>query len=141
MNLQPMIELTRLSNAVAAGVTPVVSTLLDMSAFESARFIVALGALVATQVTTVTIEQGNLSDGSDMAFLAGATYTCVDTDSNKTVSIGIIRPQKRYLRVRVARTVANSAVDGIFGIVHNPKRLPTVITATEAARFIVQPTI
>lgn len=97
--------------------------------------------MTATQVTTVFIEQGNDPALADAVPVVNATYTVADTDSNKTVSIGVIRPQKRYLRVKVNRTVANTAIDAILGIVFDPKRLPTNITSTEAARLVVQPTI
>ena len=70
MNLSKYAKVTRVLNAVAAGVTNQNGSVIDMSGFEGVQFIALFGALTASQVTSLKVQQGNLADGSDMADLA-----------------------------------------------------------------------
>ena len=47
------------------------------------QFMALFGALTATQVTSLKVQQGSLADGSDMADLAGSLHTALaDADGN-----------------------------------------------------------
>lgn len=108
---------------VAAGTTtPQNGSVVDANGATAIRHTVSLGTLTATQTTVVKAQSGDASDGSDMADITGASYTVLDTDSNKMVQIEIFKPTKRYHRLVVTRGVANAAIElGITETFHNPK--------------------
>ncbi len=133
MNLSKEVKVTRVMNAVAAGTTNQNSTVLDMQGFEGVMFVAAFGALTATQVTSLKAQQGTLSDGSDMADLAGTlTGPLADTDGNKLLVLDVFRPQERYVRCVVGRGTANAVIDGVIAIQYCSRKAPTTHDTTVA---------
>lgn len=136
-NASSQMKTVRLSNAVAAGVTTINSSVLDTQGANGARFLTAFGAIVAGAVTSVKIQQGNLADGSDMADLEGTSITVADDDDNQVVVHEIHNPRERYLRVVVLRATQNSTVDAIVAELIRPRVSPTSDdTATVVGREI-----
>ena len=107
------VKITRVINGTAAGTTPVNSSVIDMQGFEGVMFIASFGAITATAVTGIKIQQGNASDGSDAIDLTGTALAILDTASNKVLVSEIYKPEKRYLRVVITRGTANAVVDGV----------------------------
>lgn len=133
MNLSKHVKITRVMNAVAAGTTDQNGTVLDMQGFDGVMFIAAFGTLTATQVTSIKAQQGTLSDGSDMADLAGsAVGPLADTDGNKCLVLDVYRPQERYVRCVVDRGTANAVIDGVDAIQYDTRYKPTTHDATVA---------
>jgi len=106
-------KMTRVMSAVAAGVTTQTSAVIDMQGFEGVQFTVLFGAITAGAVTGVKLQQGNASDGSDAADLAG-TNIVVPVTSNSAVFTDLWKPTKRYVRVVITRTIQNAVIDGVI---------------------------
>ena len=123
MNFLTNTKLTRVANAAAAGVTTITSAVVDMKQFDGVVFLAALGDVLVNAVITFQAQHGDQSDGSDAVNIAGSvvTHTATASDAdNKLLALEIARPTKRFLRVTLARTVANTVLDGIFAFQNNP---------------------
>lgn len=114
----------RVMNAVAAGTTDQNSSSVDMqadTAYDEVTFIALFGALTATQVTKIKVQQS--SDDSVWNDLAGSESAALaDADGNKALAV-TVRPQKRYVRCVVDRGTANAVIDGVLAILSKPKKL------------------
>lgn len=102
-------------NATAAGTSTINGAAVDTLGFDAFRAVALLGALTATQVTSMKI-QGS-ADGStnwtDMG--PSSTGNAADGDSNKLLISEIFRPQTyRYIRPVILRGTANAVVDGVI---------------------------
>jgi hypothetical protein len=144
INVSRYAKLSRISNAVAAGVTTVTSSAVDMKGFDAVTFIVAFGAIVAAGVQSVKIQQSNDTSGSpdDYSDLAGSSVTVADDDDNQLVVVEVAKPQKRFLKCIVLRTVQNSTVDSIVALQSSagvePVTHDTAATVV-AAKFLLAP--
>ncbi len=115
----------RVMNAVAAGVTDQNSSIVDMKGFEGVRFIALFGALTATQVTQIKVQQDTDAAGGTMADLAGTnTGPLADGDGNKMLVTEIVRPRERYVRCVVDRGTANAVIDGVIAELFGPGTEP-----------------
>jgi hypothetical protein len=132
VNLLKNIKITRAMNAIAAGTTNQNSSVIDMQGFEGVEFIAAFGALTATAVTGIKVQEGTLADGSDMADLLGSALAIADTGSNKLLVTDIYRPLKRYVRLVVTRGTANAVIDGVTAIQYSSRVKPTTQDTTVA---------
>jgi len=128
MNLLNNNKLTRVNNAVAAGTTDVESASVDMKSFESVTFLVAFGAITATAVTSVKVQQS--ADDSTFNDLAGTGVTVADDDDNQVVAVEVHAPLDRYVRCVVDRGTANAVVDGIIASQSGPDAAPVTHDAT-----------
>lgn len=133
MNLLKRTKTTRVMNAVVAGITNQNGSVIDMSGFEGIMFTAAFGALTATAVTGIKVQQGALADGSDMADLAGSALAIADTGSNQLLATDVYRPQERYVRLVVTRGIANAVIDGVTAVQYSPRVSPTTQDTTVAA--------
>ncbi len=125
-------RVVRLSNAIAAGVSNQVSSILDTAGFMGARLEVAMGAIAATAVTSIKVQDGNAANLSDAADLAGSGIAIVagGADDNAVFIVDIYRPVKRYLRVSILRATANATVDGVFASLYEGRNYPEAKDAT-----------
>jgi hypothetical protein len=105
------------------------------------QFVALFGALTATQVTNLKVQQGSLADGSDMADLAGSLHTALaDTDGNKCLVTDVFRPQKRYVRCVVKRGTANAVIDGVLALLYSPRVEPVATDSTvKSTKLLVSP--
>lgn len=125
----------RVMNAVAAGTSDQNSAVVDTAGFEGVRFVALFGALTATQVTSIKVQQGAMADGSDMADLEGSKVgPLADTDGNKVLIAEVYRPCERYVRLVVDRGVANAVIDGVVAELYCPRVKPVAADATVAAQ-------
>jgi len=136
--LSTAVKLVRVLNATVAGTTAVNTSSVDLQNKDSCRFIVAFGALTATQVTSVKL-QGS-QDNSTWADLldvdSGTVITTgnlADADSNKVVSIEVYKCKRRYVRAVISRATANAVIDGAWGELVLRNTLPMVLDATQAS--------
>jgi hypothetical protein len=124
--MQEETKILRVMNAVAAGTTDQNSTGVNMAGWESVEFVAAFGALTATQVTSLKLQQSS-DDGSADAYsdLAGTSSGALaDGDGNKLIRLEIVNPEKRYVRAVVDRGTANAVIDGVIAILRRPRSLP-----------------
>jgi len=124
-NLTKDAKISRVSNAVAAGVTTINSSSVDMQGFESVTFAVAFGTIVAGAVTSVKV-QSSSDDGSSDAFadLTDTSVTVADDADNGVTFVEVVRPRERYVRCVVSRATQNSTVDAILAFQTCPRELP-----------------
>lgn len=127
MHLTDKVKTIRVENAVAAGTSDVESDVVDLGqspGFNSVRFIVLLGAITTSAVTSVKAQQGDLSGGSDMDDLEDSAVDVADDDDNQMVIVDVIRPSKRYVRCVVDRGTQNAVVDGIIAELYDARDVP-----------------
>lgn len=133
------IKTTRVLNAVAAGQTTQNSSGVDCKDFDTAAFIIALGAITATGVVTVKAQQSSDDGNTDpYADLIDASVAFADTDGNKLAILEIAKPQKRYVRVSIARTAANSALDGVLALQGDAKAVPVAQDANTVVETLLK---
>ena len=141
MNLSKAVKVAHVLNGVAAGTTEQTGSVIDMQGFEGVQFVALFGALTATQVTSLKVQQGSLADGSDMADLEGSLHTALaDADGNKCLVTDLYRPQKRYVRCVVKRGTANAVIDGALALLYSPRIEPVTADATiKSTKLLVSP--
>ena len=115
----------------AADKVDIEAATLDMAGFDGVLVEVVMGAIVALAETSLRIQQGTKSDGSDMADLAGSKVTVEVAKAETIFLIDLYRPQERYVRLIVDRAVANATIASAtyFQYQHSGK-LP-VVQSTE----------
>ena len=127
MNFIDNIKISRIEDGAVAGTTTLTSDVVDMQNFDGLVFLAALGDVLDTGVNVLQAQHSDVGDGSGMnditasvvSFTAGAS----DAD-NKLLVLEIARPTKRFLRVTLARSVANTVLDGIFAFQSSPAESP-----------------
>jgi hypothetical protein len=136
-NLSKAGKITRVINGTAAGTTDISGTVLDMKGYDSVMFVALFGALTATQVTLLKVQQGQQAGGGDMADLKdSAVGPLADADGNKCLVLDIHKPRERYVRCVVDRGTANAVIDGVIAIQYNADQEPVTHDATvKAAEF------
>ena len=111
----------RLKDPVAAGTSTVNSDSIDTAngAIQTVVFGVAIGAITSGGSCKITAQGSDdnstfvdleAQDGTDLNF------TVLDGDDSKIALMELVRPQYRYVRVKVERLTANVVLDLIFGI-------------------------
>lgn len=122
-HLTDLVKTVHVLNAVAAGTTNQNTTSVDMAGFDGCRFVADLGALTATQVTSLKV-QGS-TDNSNWSDITGAaTAAMADADSSKTLIVDVIRPTQRYLRGVVLRATANAVINCVLAEQYRLRTLP-----------------
>ena len=129
-NLSKNSKVTRVLNAVAAGTSDQTGSVIDMANFDSVTFYVAFGTITTGAATSIKVQQGQQSDGSDMADLAGTSVTIADTDDNKIAFVEVNRPLERYVRVYVDRGTQNAVIDAAWAVQTAPRVKPVTHDST-----------
>jgi len=122
----------RLMNDVAAGTSNQNSAVLDMAGWDGVIFLTAFGAITASAVTSVKVQEDTDPAGGTMADIAGSGVSLAagGADDNKTVMHDVYRALKRYLRVVVLRATANAVIDGVWAIRYRGSKLPPTLDVT-----------
>lgn len=121
----------------AAGVGFINGTTVNADGALNVIHRILLGTLIATQVTIIKAQSGDLADNSDMADIPGGSYTCLDADSDKIVQIEIYKPLKKYHRFTITRGTANAEIDGATTELHHNRTGPDTHDTTVASTKIV----
>lgn len=123
-NLSRNVTFLRSANAAIAGVTAINGAHVDMQGYDGVLFVAFVGALTATQVTSLKAQGGALANDSDMADLVGAVSpNLADADGNKCIVLDVYRPQQRFVRPVLNRATANAVLDGIIAIQYQGDKL------------------
>ena len=124
-------------NATVAGTTVVNGTAIDTQGYDGVAFVCSLGALTATQVTSLKAQQGDLANGSDAVDIAGAaTAAAADADSNKLLVVDVRRPTHRYVRPVVLRATANAVINSVIAILYRGAVAPSVQDAAVVSQSV-----
>ena len=127
MNFIGNVKISRVEDGAVAGVTVLTSDVIDMQNFDGLVFLAALGDVLATAVNVLQAQHSDVGDGSGMTNIVASvvSWTADATDAdNKLMLLEIFRPTKRFLRVTLTRTVANTVLDGIFAFQSSPALAP-----------------
>ncbi|NJM54605.1 MAG: hypothetical protein HC841_00540 [Verrucomicrobiae bacterium] len=133
-HLSDFVRTSRILSSQTAGATDISSaTVIDTQDFDAARFILSIGVLTATQVTSAKVQQSDDSGGSpdDWTDVEGSEIgPFADDDDEQIAIIDIARPTKRYLRLYIDRATANAEVDGVLCEQYNARNVPVTQSAT-----------
>lgn len=126
-------------NATAAGTSAVNGAAWQsMAGYDSVRAVALIGALTATQVTSLKIQEADDSSGTNARDITGAvTAAMADGDSNKMLIVEAARPQKAYVRATISRGTANAVVDGCVLELFNARVAPVTADSTVSAQKVV----
>lgn len=128
--LSNKVKTVRVSNAVAVGTTTITSSAVDMSGYEGVRFIVLFGT-ITDGTPNIQGRQGQVSNMSDGASLAGTDVAMLDADDNKIGILEIYRPAERYVDCQVVRGGATGCViDAIIAELYGPRVMPITQDST-----------
>jgi len=114
-NIEALSEGAKISTAITptagvAAASDLNGTILDMQGYDGVLVIVRMGAITASAVTSVKMQQDTASGGGTMADLTGTGITVADDDDDQTFFIDLVKPQERYVRVVVERATQNAVV-------------------------------
>jgi hypothetical protein len=101
-------------------------------------FIVALGTVVSGCKVQVKAQH---SDASGSGFANTTLQTSVHPTSNdQIVLVNVRRPQKRYVRLSIIRSAANSEIDSVVAVAYDAKVAPITDDSTvEDTEFAISP--
>lgn len=129
-------KIIRIGNAVAAGTSDIESDVVDTAGYENCCFIALFGALTATAVTSIKVQQCDTSGGSYADLAGTAASLTAETHDNKIAAVEIHQPKERYLKLVVDRDTANAVVDGVIAILYNGAVSPvTAHSSVVSAEF------
>jgi hypothetical protein len=112
------------TTACAAGTSDVTSDAIDTAGFTGCCFIVPMGTIAGTAVTSIKVQQCDTSGGS-YADLTGTAQTIADTDDDKLFYVDILRPREQYLKLVLDRGTANATAGGIIAVLYGARTKPT----------------
>lgn len=126
----------RVLNGVAAGTTAQTSSAIDTSGFDGVKIYSSFGAITATAVTSVKVQQSSDDGVADTyADLLGTSVNVAADDDNQVVVHDIYRPRERYLKVVISRATADAVIDGVVAVLYDQRTAPTTDdAATVVAR-------
>lgn len=131
-------KLVRANDGEVAGTgDTITSATIDMQGYDGVRAICALGAITATGVPTLRVQQGDHANGDDAANITGAVAVGDDTMSDKLLAIDVWRPSHRYITVTLGRATANIVLDDILLEFYTPRTAAVVKDATVAVQTAV----
>lgn len=133
MQLGKDLKFTQVKTAVAAGTSDIESNIIDMANFDGVLFITSFGAITASAVTSVKVQQDTDSAGGTMADLEGSAQTVADDDDDQCVVHDLYKPLERYVRVVVDRGTANAVLNSIVAVQYRGSKAP----ATNDAATVV----
>lgn len=99
--------------AGAAAATPVNGTVVDMAGYDGCLFVVQVGTIAGTAVTSIKVQQDTVVGMGTAADLLGSNQTIVDTADDTVFCVDIKRPSKQFLRLVVSRGTANATVSAM----------------------------
>lgn len=120
--------------ASSAATTAIESDVVDLANYQGVVFTVDIATANAGNV--MKVQQGTLSDGSNMTDLAGSATASV-TNGNAVV-IDVYKPTKRYVRAVVVRG-ASTAAGPIHAELYDPRKPPVAHGSTVIAKSLVSP--
>lgn len=102
--------------AVAAGSDAQYTSIIDTQNFESCTFLASFGTITSGAVTSVSIQQDDANATAGMTDLLGSGYTVADTNDDMGVIVEVIKPTKRYLRLKISRATQNAVINCVWAI-------------------------
>jgi hypothetical protein len=124
----------------AAGTSAITSAAVDTAGFLGCLFIVPLGPIVGTAVTSLKVQQSSDDAATDTYDdLTGSNQTIADTDDDGVKYVDINRPGKRYLKMVISRGTANATIGSVLAILYNTRHRPVTQAAAVVGETFVSP--
>lgn len=123
--------------AGAAGTSDINGATCDLQNADGMIAIVAMGAITATAVTSIKLQESD--DDSTWADLEGTGVTVADDDDEQIFYLELDRPQSRYARVVVDRGTANAVVSAAEYITWGRRKVPVTHGATVSGEINISP--
>src|SRR5262245_17159983 len=102
------------TTAGAAGSSTITSSAVDTAGYDGVLFLVPLGPIVGSAVTSLKVQQSSDDAASDSYDdLTGSNQTIADTDDDKLKYVDIFRPGKRYLKMVISRATQNATIGSV----------------------------
>ena len=108
----------------SAGTADINGITTDMNGFEGCLINLEMGAITASAVTTLKVQESD-SSTAGWTDIDGAEISISPTEDNAYVRIDVANIRKRYLRGVVERATANATVRAAQYIKYNASFLPT----------------
>lgn len=129
-------------NAAAAGLTVLDTDVTLPDGVNGVTVAIDVGATVSitTGTPSVKVLTANAADYTDAVEITDAAVAFATGQANKFVTIELVRPVKKYLRVRLDRAGASNSIqiDGGFVAVRTTRKQPNAMQSTHHTRKIVQ---
>lgn len=143
MGIANLIDEIKITQAItvtagAAGLTLINGAALDMAGFDGVLVAVQFGAIAATAVTSIKMQQDTVVGMGAAADLAGTGQTIADTDDDKLFYIDLRRPLEQFVRLVVSRATANATVAATY-YQYRARTKPTVQPAGVAGEKWLSP--
>lgn len=135
MNLSKNTKLIKVKAGQTTATDPVESDVVDMSGFEGVMFFGSVATANAGNFGKV--QQGQQSNGGDMADLAGTKV--VPGDSGDSFLIDVYRPRERYVRCVIIRAGTTTVTGDIYALLYRAAKAPTSQGATIDAEVHASP--
>lgn len=139
LSLLRNLEFRRVLGPVAAGTSTQTTDAVNTSGVQTVLFVVGLGTLTATNVTTMTLRGSDddvtYADMQDESNTDQAV-TIYDTENNKLVLVEVVKPKQKYVKLQIARATANAVIDlviAILGVWH--RTLPVTQDTTHVSHY------
>lgn len=99
--------------AYASGTADREGAVLDMAGWDGVLVIAQFGTIATGGTNSIKMQQGLLSNSTDMADLAGTKVTVADDDDSKIKYIDLYQPRERYVRVVVDKDTGNACAETV----------------------------
>lgn len=123
MNLSTQSKLT-MALDYASGTASRNGATLDMAGYESVLGIVTFATIASSAVGDAHWEQGDESNLSDAADLAGTAIVTADDDDNQRFLMDLVKPTKRYVRLVVTKDASNACAESANYLQYGAADLP-----------------
>lgn len=107
----------------------------DTQGLEGVMMVVKFGDIAAGATTSIKAQQGEQSDLSDAADLAGTGQAVADDDDNQIFIIDLYRPRERYARLVVDKDGSNNTEEMAFYIGYGARKKPPVLALADAVSY------
>lgn len=131
-NFLPNVELFRQGGATAGGITNVDMPEILVQGAGGVAWIVSTASQANTGVC-VLAAQGRNDSGDSWVDIPGATssHTSTGSETGHVFGLEVRAPRTRYVRLQIRRTVANTAIESVLGVMLDLPHVPQPISTTE----------
>lgn len=116
MHLSEMVQARKVKDSIPSGMSPIDSDLVDMAGFEGCLFLVTPESIDVGGIQSLRVLQGAVDALADAVDVKEGYLDIPDHAGQQAFWIDINRPRERYLRLRIIRSLQNSAWGPIWAL-------------------------
>lgn len=134
LSLLKNLEFRRVLAPVVAGTSTQTTSSVDCAGVQTLLFVVGLGTMSSGATVTPTLTGS--TDDSSFSALASSGVTVYDSEDNLLLLVEVVKPVQRYVKLQLARGVANTVIDlviAICGVWH--RNLPVTQDSTHVTHY------